>query len=331
MLTKLGCDVETIDLRKHGNGAMLLALWNTMLRCHKNGFVMGAQTKPKILADKELLDRGLLFNATYTIYNVRDVDGIRLLQVRNPAGNHREWEGDYSDASPLWSRRLKFKLGYVKANDNLFWIELRDFCNIFRFLLICKWYDTKKWNTYEYSGQWSLRIKGYGLIGGEAESLQISVKSPSAKVEQFYCTAGGLPSLSSRDMTFRPEDNPYYSLNVFQSTELRITAKQTTEFGQIPELIHAFGVYILHDRGSVTGRHAGIITGDNLIAGTGCAKKERLLSVDVVLSPGNYVILVALLDPGTEGFFNLKVLSDVYVELRQLWPPTPSNEPKAQK
>ena len=304
---------------------MLLALWNKILRCNKNGFVMGAQTKPKFLADKELLDRGLLFNATYTICNVRDVDGIRLLQVRNPAGNHREWEGDYSDASPLWSRRLKHKLGYVKASDNLFWIELHDFCNIFRFLLICKWYDTKKWSVYEFSGQWSVRIKGVGVMGGEIESLQISVKNPSLKVEQFFCTAGGLPSFSSQDSPCQPQDNPYYALHVFQPTELRITAKQTTEFGQIPELIHSFGIYILHDRGSLGGRHKNI-TGDNLVAGTGCTKKDRLLSLDVVLSPGHYVILVAVLDVGIEGFFNLRVLSDASVQLRQLWPPPPPDQ-----
>lgn len=320
VLRLLGCDVETIDLHKKNSGSMFLGMWNKLLRYQRNGFVMGAESKSAYLADRGLLDSGVMFDATYTIYNLREVDGIRLLQIRNPSGNHKEWEGDYSDSSPLWSRRLKHKLEHVKARDNLFWIELSDFCNIFRFLIICKWYDSKKWNVIEYSGQWSLRATGVGAVESEWDR-EFSSKAPSMKVERFYCTAGGLPSLAFQGISSRAQDNPYYSLSVFQATELRISAKQTTEFGQIPANIHAFGIYILNGVNARAERYNDI-TGDSLVAGTGCAKRERLLSLDAVLLPGIYVILVALLNPGTEGFFNLKILSDRSVESKQIWPPS---------
>ena len=39
-----------------------------------------------------------------------------LLCLRNPWG-HTEWMGDWSDASPLWTKRMKQMLGYKDEDD----------------------------------------------------------------------------------------------------------------------------------------------------------------------------------------------------------------------
>jgi calpain-15 len=50
----------------------------------------------------------------YTIKAVKEVTGsngekFKLLQLRNPWGNF-EWEGDWSDDSPLWNTHKSLKV-----------------------------------------------------------------------------------------------------------------------------------------------------------------------------------------------------------------------------
>lgn len=44
------------------------------------------------------------------ILQVREVDGHKLVQVRNPWANEVEWNGPWSDSSPEWTDRMKHKL-----------------------------------------------------------------------------------------------------------------------------------------------------------------------------------------------------------------------------
>ena len=97
---------------------------------------------------------GIIFNSAYTIYDVRVVDGHRLLKLRNPPGDHEEWKGDWSDKSPLWSRRLKGKLGHTDADDNTFFMSFDDFVNVFRSLFVCKYYNAYKWIEVNHPGVW---------------------------------------------------------------------------------------------------------------------------------------------------------------------------------
>lgn len=44
---------------------------------------------------------------------VREVDGHKLVQIRNPWANEVEWNGPWSDPSPEWTDRMKHKLKHV--------------------------------------------------------------------------------------------------------------------------------------------------------------------------------------------------------------------------
>ena len=46
------------------------------------------------------------------MFQVREVDGHKLLQIRNPWANDVEWNGPWSDFSPEWTDRMKHKLKY---------------------------------------------------------------------------------------------------------------------------------------------------------------------------------------------------------------------------
>jgi hypothetical protein len=47
------------------------------------------------------------------IFQVREVDGHKLVQIRNPWANEVEWNGPWSDSSPEWTERMKHKLMHV--------------------------------------------------------------------------------------------------------------------------------------------------------------------------------------------------------------------------
>jgi hypothetical protein len=141
-----GCEAECIPLSSVSRGVGKRALWDSLLRYRANGYILGAGTGDSNLVDKEIQDMGIVFDAAYTIYDVRYMDGHRLLKLRNPPGDHDEWKGDWSDKSPLWSKKLKQKLGHSDAeDDNTFFIAFDDFCNVFRNLYVCKYYNPARW------------------------------------------------------------------------------------------------------------------------------------------------------------------------------------------
>ncbi len=49
--------------------------------------------------------------------------GKRLLQVRNPWGQH-EWNGAYSDRSSMWTESLKEEAGHENEEDGSFFMQV---------------------------------------------------------------------------------------------------------------------------------------------------------------------------------------------------------------
>ena len=57
--------------------------------------------------------------------DVKDLDGVRLLRLRNPWG-HYSWKGDWSDTSSMWTQELRERLMPDGADDGVFWITFQD-------------------------------------------------------------------------------------------------------------------------------------------------------------------------------------------------------------
>jgi len=63
---------------------------------------------------------------------------IKLLNIRNPWGSF-EWDGDWSDKSPNWTKELKDETNPVLDDtDGTFWMCFEDFLKYFRSLNVCK-------------------------------------------------------------------------------------------------------------------------------------------------------------------------------------------------
>ena len=56
----------------------------------------------------------------------KHIDGLKLLQIRNPWGN-TEWTGAWSDKSPLWTDETKAFFGWEDKDDGTFWMSIEDF------------------------------------------------------------------------------------------------------------------------------------------------------------------------------------------------------------
>ena len=175
-----GNEAECMYLAKASRGAGKGALWGRMLQYKSNEYIMGAGTVEADQADHWIQDMGLVFGQTYTIYDVRAIDGHKLIKLRNPPGDHDEWHGDWGDASPLWTSRLKRKLGMTEEDDNTFWMAFDDFCTVFRCLYVCHYYHERstRWKRSKLHGMWSTGDDPEGgppQLPKEAESEDPSV------------------------------------------------------------------------------------------------------------------------------------------------------------
>ena len=80
---------------------------------------------------------GLIGGHAYSVIQVREAYSQRLLNIRNPWGNF-EWDGAWSDKSPLWTDRMKSALKPVlEENDGTFWMNYEDFLKNFQSVTVC--------------------------------------------------------------------------------------------------------------------------------------------------------------------------------------------------
>lgn len=114
----------------------------------------------------EYQNKGLRPRHAYSLLDVRDVDGNRLLKLRNPWGSvlrycrvsfiilkivgHFVWKGDWSDSSDKWTPYLQYELMPEGPQDGTFWISFNDVLKYFDCIDICK--ARNGWNEVRLAG-----------------------------------------------------------------------------------------------------------------------------------------------------------------------------------
>lgn len=108
-----------------------------------------------------MTDGGIVVGHAYSILSVAEIDGHRLLKLRNPWGAGVEWGGAWSDGAPEWTPRLRRRLCYAPADgDGVFWIEWSDFLCAYSTLYSCRLFSRDC--IHSQNGAWD------GTTGGGA-------------------------------------------------------------------------------------------------------------------------------------------------------------------
>lgn len=69
--------------------------------------------------------KGIQEKHAYSVMEAREIDGERLLKLRNPWGR-TEWTGRWSDGSEEWTPEWMQKLNHRFGDDGMFWISYKD-------------------------------------------------------------------------------------------------------------------------------------------------------------------------------------------------------------
>eukprot|EP00439_Symbiodinium_sp_Y106_P075253 s1357_g14.t2 len=147
------------NLREHRRQALLTVYfgrWQRSLLANRLSRTNMEAAENNNLADflsASLLAPDSLKGHAYSLLRVEEVEGNRLLQLRNPWGS-TEWKGKWSDGDKdSWTQKMKKKLGYVNANDGSFWMAFEDFVNHYRSVYICRLFDDS-WNRVFVNSEW---------------------------------------------------------------------------------------------------------------------------------------------------------------------------------
>jgi calpain-15 len=116
------------------------SLWRYLCDCDQNNFIMscssgGVDTMSE--GTRQKTATGIIPGHAYTLLTcINTSSGHRLCKLRNPWGS-LEWNGDWSDNSPLWTEVLKAEVGFVQADDGDFWMCFEDLVKHFIGINVC--------------------------------------------------------------------------------------------------------------------------------------------------------------------------------------------------
>lgn len=135
-----GAPCETINLQPQSNEELDQNLiWARLLSSRTAGFLMGISCGgyDVNIEEKEYEIMGLKHKHSYSILDVKDVSGNRLLRLRNPWGRY-SWKGAWSDDSDSWTPALKELLSPNSSSEGIFWMSFADVLRYFGTVDICK-------------------------------------------------------------------------------------------------------------------------------------------------------------------------------------------------
>ena len=168
-------------------------LWARLLSLHESRFLMGASCSPKSADGQAAADAlGLLTEHAYSLLGVRVVTGApvaggvaRLVQLRNPWGR-REWRGDWSDTSSMWTPSMRSALNHTpSSSDGLFWMSFDDFVDYFDRVDVCRvrpeWAEARLRVPWRLPAAAAARVEAVEVEVLETTLAEFTLLQPSAR------------------------------------------------------------------------------------------------------------------------------------------------------
>ncbi|KAL8255534.1 hypothetical protein R6Q59_030601 [Mikania micrantha] len=286
---------EEIDMRSSQAQIDLASgrLWSQLLRFKQEGFLLGAGSPSG--SDVHISSSGIVQGHAYSLLQVRDVDGHKLVQIRNPWANEVEWNGPWSDSSPEWTDRMKHKLKHVpRAKDGIFWMSWQDFQIHFRSIYVCRVYPPEM--RYSVHGQWR------GFSAGGCQDYDTWHQNP-----QFRIQATGSDASCPIHVFITLTQGVSFS---------RTTAGFRNYQSSHDSMMFYIGMRIIKTRGR---RAAYNIYLHESVGGTDYVN-SREISCEMVLEPDprGYTIVPTTIHPGEEAPFVLSVFTKASITLEAL-------------
>ncbi|KAE8036931.1 hypothetical protein FH972_009562 [Carpinus fangiana] len=286
---------EEIDMRSAQAQIDLASgrLWSQLLRFKQEGFLLGAGSPSG--SDVHISSSGIVQGHAYSLLQVREVDGHKLVQIRNPWANEVEWNGPWSDSSPEWTDRMKHKLKHIpQSKDGIFWMSWQDFQIHFRSIYVCRIYPPEM--RYSVHGQW----RGYSA--GGCQDYETWNQNPQFRLRAIGSDAS-LPI--------------HVFITLTQGVGFSRTAAGFRNYQSSHDsMMFYIGMRILKTRGR---RAAYNIYLHESVGGTDYVN-SREISCEMVLDPDpkGYTIVPTTIHPGEEAPFVLSVFTKASISLEVL-------------
>lgn len=154
-LTGEGVEVMKLDSDEHKANYGDLG-WKALLHNVHESFLMGCAIDFEQMEAESELACGLLTGHAYSIIDCQEVQGVKLLRLRNPWGQG-EWNGPWSDNSKEWTPAMLTHFKYEFANDGTFFITFGDFIKYYSRVYVLRMLsDTvgEVWTKSPFEGEW---------------------------------------------------------------------------------------------------------------------------------------------------------------------------------
>mmetsp|Transcript_8461 Transcript_8461/g.21610 ORF Transcript_8461/g.21610 Transcript_8461/m.21610 type:complete len:737 (-) Transcript_8461:23-2233(-) len=237
---------------------------------------------------------GLVSGHAYSVLELRQAGGVRLIKLRNPWGSF-EWNGDWSDSSSLWTPQMVAAFNFRRSDDGEFWMSWDDF------------------------------MANFSRMG--------VVTTVPRQSRVLHVTGSWRPGLSAGGEDKWLSYNPRYLLQTSSKTTVHLMLSQpdTRELGGGGFLEMMVRVFLL---GADADPHAPLEPEQLLEgASVTVWSRKGTLSVEVDPAKGQYVVLLSLWAPGWEGDFGLTVALEgrgARLGLQELAPLLPPAEAAAE-
>eukprot|EP00434_Breviolum_minutum_P039835 symbB.v1.2.035380.t1/scaffold4749.1/size37708/2 len=113
-------------------------LWEEVRSYDRQSFLVACSMRAKH-GQEHLREDGLVEAHAYSLLQAVEVEGQRLLFLRNPWGNDKRWNGRWCDGDEAWDRfpGLRKRLRPRFRSDGAFWMAWVDFQASFDFVFVC--------------------------------------------------------------------------------------------------------------------------------------------------------------------------------------------------
>ncbi|KAI9277707.1 hypothetical protein BC943DRAFT_332639 [Umbelopsis sp. AD052] len=192
-------------------------VWHRLMGGQKYGDVLVTISTGE-MSEESAAERGLVPTHAYAVIDIREVNGVRFMQVKNP-WSHLRWKGPYSHMdTERWNPELMKALNYdpssaMQFDDGIFWIDFESVCENFVSIHL-------NWNPELFMYRWALHIPWHCDVGPKKDTYNLGynpqfklvVKVPEKKTSAVWL-------LMSKHITVtEPKNTDFITLHVYNDT-----------------------------------------------------------------------------------------------------------------